>query len=141
MIVTQEMREYLSGEQFSNGYECRLERNRPMERIERLVELTRGKTVLHIGCADHLPLIDSKIAEGRYLHQCLVDNCAKVVGIDLNTEAIDHMKSLGFTDVYTMDVVENNGLLRDVVSKSFPHKMTQGGGGMCRIRRNRRAFG
>lgn len=93
---------YLRGETFSNGQAFTFEGNgRAPRRFERLVELARGRRVLHVGCCDHLDLIADKIAQDRYLHQHLCRSAAHCVGVDTNEAGVELLHTLGFPEVYT----------------------------------------
>ena len=96
----------LSGKTFSNGRRLDLgNRGRALRRFERLVAMTRGKRVLHVGCCDHLDLIRDKVEQGVYLHQNLCRVAAACVGVDVNVQGVALLRELGFADVYTPDEV------------------------------------
>jgi hypothetical protein len=38
-----------------------------------LTKAVEGKKVIHVGCVDHLPLVDKKIANGTWMHKMLDD--------------------------------------------------------------------
>ncbi len=61
------------------------------DRLDLLAALVHGQRIVHVGCADHLPLIDSKIGAGTWLHARLAGSAAKVRGFDIATEAINHL--------------------------------------------------
>ena len=61
---------------------------------------------MHIGCTDHLPIIDEKIKSGRHLHAALLDICEKVVGVDIDEESINHLiQNYNMSDIYNIDLV------------------------------------
>lgn len=92
----------LKGTTFSNGQRFDLgNRGRAQRRNERLLELTRGRRVLHVGCCDHLDLIRSKAAQGVYLHQRLCQAATHCVGVDVNEQGVALLRELGFAEVYT----------------------------------------
>lgn len=94
-------RDFLHGRRFSNGEGFDLiGRGRAPRRLDRLVELCRGRRVLHVGCCDHLDLIRDKVAQGVYLHQQLVRSSTRCVGVDTNAEGIALLRDLGFDDVF-----------------------------------------
>ena len=93
--------DFLRGKTFSNGTRFDLyERGPGVERNARLIELVRGKRVLHIGCCDHLPLIREKVAAGRYLHQRLCESAQRCVGVDINAEGVQLLRELGFPETF-----------------------------------------
>jgi SAM-dependent methyltransferase len=106
MKFTTQQQSYIHGEQFSNALkipytELLAEQNR----LELLQQLCKGKRVLHIGCADHLPLIKSKIEQRKWLHALLCEVAGECTGIDINEAAITYIKQeLNFTDVYCADI-------------------------------------
>lgn len=96
---------YLRGDTFSNGQRFRFALSpRPVRRLDLLRRMATGKRVLHLGFADHLPLIDAKIAKGTWLHALLADVAASVTGIDNDAEAVAHCRALGYGDLHTLDV-------------------------------------
>lgn len=67
--------------------------------------LVRGKTVLHIGCADHKELIDIKMKNHEYLHVKLMEYARIVHGIDINKKAIDYLRTkYNITNIYYCEV-------------------------------------
>ncbi len=107
-----EINQYISGKDFSNGLRIDCQTNREIiDRIDFLVNITKKKKVLHIGFTDHLPLIENKISQNRWLHKRLYDSCSKCVGLDINQEAVNYVKHhLGIHDVYCHDAVNQKPL-------------------------------
>jgi len=91
MKFTKEDIEYLSGAQFSIWYKLRLSNNPLFSRSEFLLNITKDKRVLHIGCCDHIQVILNKIENRTWLHGLLTENCSYVAGIDINKEAIQYV--------------------------------------------------
>ena len=113
-------RDFLSGATFSNGHRFSLGNvGRAPRRAERLVEICRGRNVLHVGCCDHLDLIREKIAQGVYLHQTLCGVASRCVGMDINAAGVALLRELGFAEVYVPDAVPDGEhdicLLADVI--------------------------
>lgn len=77
--------------------------NEIIGRNDLLARLCSGKSVLHVGCADHVEIIARRRADGTYLHDVLLGCSREVVGVDTNSEALNVMRSLGIKDVYTPD--------------------------------------
>jgi hypothetical protein len=93
--------DFLRGTTFSNGHHFKLyEPGAAPHRNDRLIDLARGKRLLHIGCCDHLPLIREKVASGLYLHQRLCKEAQRCVGVDINADGVELLKELGFPEVY-----------------------------------------
>jgi hypothetical protein len=111
---------FLSGRAFSNGHRFDLgNRERALRRFERLVELCRGKRVLHVGCCDHLELIHEKMKRNAYLHQEICRVANRCVGSDVSARGIELMRELGFPDVFQPDEVPDEDydicLMADVI--------------------------
>lgn len=120
MDLSPDTLDYLHGRRFSNGHTFALgSRGRAPRRADRLVELSRNRRVLHVGCCDHLPLIREKVALGVYLHQNLCSAASSCIGVDTNAEGVALLRELGFAETYTPDEVPDAEydicLLADVI--------------------------
>lgn len=87
MYFSQEDLQYIAGEKFHNSYKMRLYNNRLYSRIEQILEIVKDKKVLHIGCCDHLELIENKIKHHIWLQGLLDEKCTDVLGIDIDDQA------------------------------------------------------
>lgn len=106
---------YLRGEKFSNALSIPYSYKQPIpNRVELLTQLSTGKKVIHLGCLDHLPLIDQKVKSGQWLHKRITDVAMKCVGIDINLEAKKYVE-----EKYQI----NNILIKDITSDSIPEIM------------------
>ncbi|MCK5077139.1 MAG: hypothetical protein KAR38_12220 [Calditrichia bacterium] len=88
--------DYLSGKTEAPGLAFDisfLSKKPPVKRIDTILEITKGKKVIHLGCADHRYIIDTKIQKNRHLHTLLINNCSKCLGIDIDNEAINYLKA------------------------------------------------
>ena len=83
-------------------------------RIEYLLRLVSGRKVLHIGCCDHIELIEKKIASRTWLHGLFLEKAFECWGIDINAEGVEYVKSLGIKNVYCCDV-----------TKTIPHSVLE----------------
>jgi hypothetical protein len=111
MKFNSEINKYLNGELFSAGLDIPFSKDKypDQSRIDKIIELTTNKNVIHVGCADHLPLIMGKIKNKKWLHGLLLEKTAKCIGIDNNSEAVDFInKQLGIKDVYYLDITTDN---------------------------------
>ena len=92
----------------------------PLTRLEALVEAVKGKSVLHLGCCDHINLIDKKITDGTWLHSLLSKNAKECYGVDINKEAVEYLCSKGYRNIYCADITkeippELNGVHFDII--------------------------
>lgn len=105
---------YLEGISFSSGIKVNTaSRNDPdTDRISLLEGICTGKNVIHLGCADHLPLIKSKIENDTWLHGRLCRCSNACLGVDINKEGVEFLRnSLGYTDVICSNMIEDDNPL------------------------------
>jgi len=74
-----------------------------------LVQWVAGRRVLHVGFADHVPLIASRVADGSWLHARLSRGAALCIGIDINPAAVAAARGLGFDNVHELDIFADAG--------------------------------
>lgn len=84
-------------------------------RDDYLLNLAKGRKVLHIGCTDW-PYTEEKIENGTLFHDKLVKVAKKVVGIDISEEGVKVMRKRGYSDVFVENVY-NLGDRKDIVEK------------------------
>jgi 2-polyprenyl-3-methyl-5-hydroxy-6-metoxy-1,4-benzoquinol methylase len=70
-----------------------------VQRVDYILELCRGKKVLHLGCSDY-PFTKDRIGTSLFLHDKLLKISSKVVGLDLSKEGIEIMKNAGYCNIY-----------------------------------------
>jgi hypothetical protein len=103
---------YLKNELFNNTLFFQIKKNnhKPSSREAFLCELIAGKSVIHIGCVDHLEIVEQKIKEHAWLHGLLLEQASKCIGIDINLTGIELLKSKGIPNVYHHDILSLNVL-------------------------------
>jgi hypothetical protein len=94
MEFTEEIKKYIDGEKFSNGLEIQIANKESTiyNRLRFLENLVAKKRVIHLGCCDHLPLIEEKIKQNIWLHKRIDDVTNHCLGIDINNEGINYLK-------------------------------------------------
>ncbi len=109
--------EYLKGNKFSNSLDVPYSYYQAIpDRIKLLTNLTKQKKVLHLGCLDHLPLIEQKIKAGKWLHKELTDHTVKCLGVDIDEETNEYVKSkFGFQNI----------ILRDITGEPIPEVLAE----------------
>ncbi|MDG1099540.1 MAG: methyltransferase domain-containing protein [Bacteroidia bacterium] len=116
-----EIQEYLKGTKFSNGLIINFKNklnNRLLDRVKYLGNIVENKRVIHVGCCDHIPLIQKKIDVNRWLHQILNDSAKEVCGIDIDNEAIEYAKSVsGCSNIINRDIIQDD--LSDITDKKW----------------------
>ena len=58
-----------------------------------------------MGACDHKNLIDNKIRNNTWLHKLLTENSAQCVGFDINKESVDYCHSIGWNNIYFLDMI------------------------------------
>jgi hypothetical protein len=66
-----------------------------MLRPDYLSILFGAKKVVHLGCTDHLGIIQQKLDSGQYLHNLITFVADKCLGVDINKEAIQYLRDQG----------------------------------------------
>lgn len=79
-------------------------------RVDLMMEMCRGKKVIHLGCVDHsIDAIERKLQRGIWLHKLLADVTERCYGIDINADGIAYMRDqLGYVDVEAIDLRSAN---------------------------------
>jgi hypothetical protein len=100
--------DYLLGKRFSSNLTVEI---RPdgdvLPRMDRLTDLVQGRSVLHIGCCDHVPLLERRLAERLWLHERLTQAAERCLGIDIDRNAVAQVKELtGFDNVIAADITQ-----------------------------------
>jgi SAM-dependent methyltransferase len=78
----------------------RLPRGRPVIRHDALVDLARGRSVVHVGFVDELAA--SKLTQGVWLHSRLAGVASSIVGLDMDEDGVSWARREGFA-AYTVD--------------------------------------
>lgn len=73
-------------------------------RNDSLTRLIAGGRVMHLGFADHGPLIASKRAQGVWLHDQVMARSAACVGVDINAQAVLLAQNLGVPALHCLDI-------------------------------------
>lgn len=86
--------------------------------IELLKRMNAGN-VIHIGCCGHLHNIKKQMEDGTHFHGMLNKTFKKVIGFDINAEAVDYLSTFGISDIYANDFVEEKEKVREIIEKTF----------------------
>lgn len=100
--------DYLTGKSFSSGLKISISHPERMilNRFDFLEDIVSGKNVIHIGCVDHLPLIDEKIKHNLHLHSRLCKKAKRCLGIDINCVGINYLQNVkGYSDIICADII------------------------------------
>jgi hypothetical protein len=104
---------YISGEKFSNALTVEIKELFPdNKRVDLIKNLCVNKKIIHIGCVDHLPLIEEKINKNHWLHKLITEVSSETIGIDINKEGIEYLqnklniKNVLYANIVTDDIPE-----------------------------------
>lgn len=115
-----ESRAWLEGRTFSAAGLVRIARAESTipARVDYLCHRVTGRTVLHVGCCDHLPLVAQKMSSGQWLHGRLSAIASRCLGIDIDGQAVAELrKSYGITNVISGDLTRS--LPDEVLAESW----------------------
>ncbi len=106
MILPSSIQDFISGHAFTNALQIPYNQCfRDQSRTDLILEICKNKKVLHVGCADHIPLIKTKIQNGQWLHGLLMDVATECAGIDISESSINYLKTeLNIPTVYLADI-------------------------------------
>lgn len=108
---------FLKGTDFSNGLKIQIATRNDiaMDRLTLLEKLWSENKIIHLGCADHLPLIEMKIKKNIWLHARLCRVSKRCLGIDLDRSGVDFIRqTLGYEDVLFLDITkEDSDLIKE----------------------------
>lgn len=117
MRLDDKILDYLYGKKFSNSLSIQYSYYGPIpNRVSFIRDIVKDKQVIHLGCLDHLPLIDSKIARHQWLHKEITESASSCIGIDIDKEVHEYVKTkYGFDNI----------LLGDFTKIKFPEIISQ----------------
>jgi|tagenome__1003787_1003787.scaffolds.fasta_scaffold20913376_3 hypothetical protein len=100
--------DYFLGKRFSSNLSVEIKPNGDvLPRMERLAGLVRGRSVLHIGCCDHAPILERRLADGLWLHAALTQAARRCLGVDIDANAVNQVRALtGCDNVIAADVTK-----------------------------------
>jgi hypothetical protein len=98
----------LSGAEFDENACLMLDRSGGApDRIDLLRALTAGKDVIHLGFCDHLPSIDARRTDGRWLHDHMRASARRCLGVDIDADAVAYVRDrLGVDDIVCADITD-----------------------------------
>jgi hypothetical protein len=108
MNIGPEVLKYLNGDAFQTSLTVDIgkSKHRIISREAAITEIIRNKSVIHIGCSDHIQVINEKIKTNTWLHKLITDNADRCLGIDIDKESIEFIrKELGYTNVFHGDIL------------------------------------
>lgn len=105
------LKKFLSGSNFSSGLTVKIcqKGDHLSDRFSIIEEICNRKDIIHLGCVDHLPLIERKISDNSWLHARLCACTHRCLGIDINSDGVNYLiTKLGYSDVICADITKDN---------------------------------
>jgi hypothetical protein len=103
MKIEPQVLKYLKGEAFQSSLNIEIskEKHLMITRESAITEIIRNTAVIHIGCSDHVQIINDKIKNNIWLHKLISENSKRCIGIDIDRESIEFIKKeLGYQNVF-----------------------------------------
>jgi hypothetical protein len=108
MNIEPDILKYLKGDAFQTSLtvDIRKTHHNVISRETAITEIIKNKDVIHIGCSDHIQVINGKIRNNIWLHKLISENAKNCIGIDIDKESIEFIKNkLGYKNVYHGDIL------------------------------------
>jgi 2-polyprenyl-3-methyl-5-hydroxy-6-metoxy-1,4-benzoquinol methylase len=99
---------YISGREFHNGLRISVDAQDGdvPARPDFLTAIATGMKVIDLGCTDHAPLIEQKLAQDNWVHKRLSEVADRCIGVDIDPTGIEAARSFGY-DVLHLDIIED----------------------------------
>jgi hypothetical protein len=76
-----------------------------VDRIEYLKQICARKNVLHLGCLDHVDIIEDRIKAGDWLHGILTKTAKRCIGVDIDPRGRDLVRDrFGINNIELIDL-------------------------------------
>tara|TARA_B100001094_G_scaffold325575_1_gene380172 strand:- start:141 stop:857 length:717 start_codon:yes stop_codon:yes gene_type:complete len=117
MKINKEVEKLLKGKKFNNGFKFHLSKStKQLDRDSVIIDRCKDKKVLHLGFLDHIPLIEKKISENRWLHSKLVEQSSMCIGIDIDKYGVQLVRDkFNIENIYCVDIQKEK--LPKIISK------------------------
>ena len=84
MKIEPEVLKYLKGETFKTSLfvDIGKAKHKIISRENAITEMIKNQNVIHLGCSDHIQIINQKISSNTWLHKLITDNaknCAESI--------------------------------------------------------------
>jgi hypothetical protein len=122
MKIESQVMKYLKGDSFQTSLNVEIgkEKHELISRESAITRIIKGTSVVHIGCSDHIQVINDKIKNNIWLHKLITDNATKCIGIDIDKESIDFIrKEIGYTNVYHGNILTDE--MKEIKSEKWDY--------------------
>ena len=103
---------YLSGAKFDENMEVGYDRKMDVRyRSDVLIDMCRGKRILHVGCCDHVPRIKRKFEHRDWLHGLITECSEYTVGVDIDEDAVREATRIsGLNNMVSGDITSSKNI-------------------------------
>jgi len=110
MKIEPDILKYLKGDAFQTSLTVDIRKTyyNVISRETAITEIIKNKDVIHIGCSDHIQVINEKIRNNIWLHKLISENAKSCIGIDIDKESIEYIKKeLGYKNVFHGNILSD----------------------------------
>jgi len=122
MKIEEGIIKYLKGEILDTGLKVPIRKDKYaiISRESQITNIIKNKSVIHLGCSDHIQIIKSKIKDNKWLHKLLTDNAADCIGIDIDRESVGYLRNeLGYKNVYHGNILSD--IIKPVTERKWDY--------------------
>lgn len=84
-----------------------------------LLKKMGAENIIHIGCCGHVHNIQKQMESETHFHVMLTNIFKRVIGFDINTEAVDYLSTFGVQDIYAHNFVEETDKVSQIIKSAF----------------------
>jgi 2-polyprenyl-3-methyl-5-hydroxy-6-metoxy-1,4-benzoquinol methylase len=126
MKITADHREYLIGNKFDSYVKFKPEYDNEdytlINRQDYLLKVLKGKKVIHVGCIDHVVMIEEKIKNNTWLHSEITKVAKKNLGVDINEEGIRFVREkLQIENIINCDLTNSAHISSTIVEEKWDY--------------------
>ena len=123
MKITADLREYLKGNKFDSYVKFKPQYDKEdfvlINRQDYLLQLLKNKKVIHVGCIDHVEMIEEKVKNNSWLHSEISKVASVNMGIDINEAGIEFVKTrLNISNIVNCDLTDEQNLSTEILSEN-----------------------
>lgn len=111
MKIDSQVLKFLKGDSFQTSLNVEIgkEKHEMISRESAITRIIKNNSVVHIGCSDHIQVINDKIKNNIWLHKLITDNSTKCIGIDIDKESIEFIRNeLGYQNVFHGNILTDD---------------------------------
>jgi hypothetical protein len=114
---------YLNGTKFHSNLSIKYDFNLEVKKRDQfLSEIVKNKKVIHVGCIDHLDILEQKVKNGTWLHNILLGSASKCIGVDINQEGVDYVtEQLNIPNIICGDLATS--IIKEIANENWDYML------------------